>query len=179
MTTTPRLVRTLLAGTALLAGASTAFAQTPAAAPYGSLFEVHETAPIAQPRPTLRASATLAAAQLPAAPVQPQIGVRPAPKAPKGLLPALYAGDIALQVMDTHSTFRALDAGLVEQNPLMSWSTSHPAAFVSMKAAATASTILVAETIRKKHPRRAAWFMVGVNAAYALIVIHNYRAVGY
>jgi hypothetical protein len=45
-----------------------------------------------------------------------------------------------------------------------------------MKAAATATTILVAEKIRKKHPWRAALFMTGVNTAYALVVAHNYRA---
>jgi hypothetical protein len=175
MAKTPRFVGTMVVGTGLLCGASTAFAQIPAAKADDSLFAIREIAPIAQPRPTLLASA--AAAQLPAGPVQPQSAARPASKGPKGLMPALYAGDIALQVMDTHSTFRALDAGLVEQNPVMRWSTSHPAAFVSMKAAATASTILVAETIRRKHPRRAAMFMVGINAAYALIAIHNYRAV--
>ena len=61
--------------------------------------------------------------------------------------------------MDTHSTFRALDAGLVEANPLMRWAVAHPVAFVSIKAAATAGTILVAEKIRKKHPgaRRCSW----------------------
>ena len=91
-------------------------------------------------------------------------------------MPALYAGNIALQVMDTHSTFRALNAGMVESNPVMQWTTDHPVAFVSMKAAATATTILVAEKIRKKYPWRAALFMAGVNTAYALIVSHNYRA---
>ena len=70
----------------------------------------------------------------------------------------------------------ALDAGMVESNPVMRWTTDHPVAFVSMKAAATATTILVAEKIRKKYPWRAALFMAGVNTAYALIVSHNYRA---
>jgi Domain of unknown function (DUF5658) len=166
-------VRTIFFGTALLCCASTAFAQIPTAKAYGSLFVIGELASTNQPAPANRAGIAAAAAQMPSAPIQARSGV---PQSPRGLLPALYAGNIALQVMDTHSTFRALDAGLVEGNPLMRWTTAHPVAFVSMKAAATASTILVAERIRRKHPRRAALFMAGVNTAYALIVSHNYRA---
>ena len=124
----------------------------------------------------MRASLASAAAQAPVAPMQPQSNIR---QTPRGLLQALYAGNIALQIMDAHSTFRALDAGLVESNPVMGWTTEHPVAFVSMKAAATATTILVSEKIRKKYPRRAALFMAGVNTAYAFIVMHNYRATSY
>jgi Domain of unknown function (DUF5658) len=164
-------IRTMFFGTALICCASTAFAQVPNSEVYDSLFVTSEIASIGQPvvRPTL----VTAAAQMPAAPIQPRTEIR---QTPRGLMPALYAGNIALQVMDTHSTFRALDAGMVESNPLMGWTTEHPVAFVSMKAAATATTILVAEKIRKKYPWRAALFMAGVNTAYALIVSHNYRA---
>ncbi len=176
-------VRILFLGTALLCCASTAFAQTGTAAsspvPHSEVAAVPISGAIASttpPAPAIRLGLAAAAAQMPSAPIQPRSGI---PQSPRGLMPALYAGDIALQVMDTHSTFRALDAGLVEGNPLMRWTTAHPVAFVSMKAAATASTILVAEKIRKKHPRRAALFMAGVNTAYALIVLHNYRAPAY
>jgi len=99
----------------------------------------------------------------------------PAQQLPRGLLPTMYVGLATLQTLDAHSTFRAMDAGLVEQNPLMRWATSHPAAFVSVKAAATAGTIYVAETIRKKHPKRALAFMAAINAAYAVVVLHNYK----
>jgi Domain of unknown function (DUF5658) len=163
-------IRTMLFGTALFCCASTAFAQGPASDPYDSLFVTRGIASTEQPviHPSL-----VTAAQAPVAPLQPRADIR---HTPRGLMPALYAGNIALQAMDTHSTFRALDAGMVESNPLMRWTTEHPVAFVSMKAAATATTILVAEKIRKKYPWRAALFMAGVNTAYALIVSHNYRA---
>lgn len=182
----------MLSALALLCCASTAFAQTgtpavsttshqeiaagPVTDPYSSLFANTNTAAAERSAPAIRASLVTAAAQAPGAPVQPRSEVKPTPP---GLLPALYAGNIALQIMDTHSTFRALDAGLVESNPMMRWTTDHPVAFVSMKAAATATTILVAEKIRKKYPRRAALFMAGVNTAYAFIVMHNYRATRY
>jgi Domain of unknown function (DUF5658) len=176
-------------GMALFCCASTAFAQpatsaisttshqdiaaVPVSDPYGSLFVNSDLTAADQPAPATRVSLATAAAQIPSAPIQPRPEVG---HTPRGLLPALYAGNIALQVMDTHSTFRALDAGLVESNPMMRWTTDHPVAFVSMKAAATATTILVAEKIRKKYPRRAALFMAGVNTAYAFVVLHNYRA---
>jgi uncharacterized protein DUF5658 len=181
-------VRTMFLGMTLFCCASTAFAQTaatsaistshqeiaavPVSDPYGSLFVNSPIAAVDQPAPATRASLAMAAAQVPSAPIQSRPEVK---QTPRGLLPALYAGNIALQVMDTHSTFRALDAGLVESNPMMRWTTDHPVAFVSMKAAATATTILVAEKIRKKYPRRAALFMAGVNTAYAFVVLHNYR----
>lgn len=173
MTTILPGIRTMFFGTALLCGATTAFAQVPADQPFDSLFEISDIASTDQSAPAIRAGIAAAPAQMPSAPIQPRSGVA---QTPRGLLPALYVGNIALQVMDTHSTFRALDAGMVESNPLMQWTTAHPVAFVSMKAAATATTILVAEKIRRKYPRRAALFMAGVNTAYALIVLHNYRA---
>ena len=164
-------IRTLFFGTALICCASTAFAQVPNSDAYDSLFVTREIASTEQP--VIRPSLVAAGAQMPTAPIPPRTEIR---QTPRGLMPALYAGNIALQVMDTHSTFRALDAGMVESNPVMRWTTDHPVAFVSMKAAATATTILVAEKIRKKYPWRAALFMAGVNTAYALIVSHNYRA---
>jgi hypothetical protein len=148
--------------------ASTAFAQIPSTKPYGSLMVIREVVPVERPR--LPRLGDVVAPPL-ATPILPT------PAAPRALLPSLYLGDIALQVLDAHSTFRALDAGHVEGNPLMRWSANHPVALVSMKAVATAGTIYVAEKIRKKHPRRAVLFMVGIDAASALIVMHNYRTV--
>ena len=84
---------------------------------------------------------------------------------PRGVQPALYGGLIVLQGLDVHSTLRAIDAGYYEQNPLMRWTVSHPAAFISMKAAASAATIYVAEKIRKRHPKHAMLFMAAVNSA--------------
>lgn len=173
MTTMLPSIRTMFFGMMLLCSASTTFAQVPATDPYDSLFVTREIAATDQPSPAIRAALATPAAQIPSAPIHQQPAIRQTPRA---LLPALYAGNIALQVMDTHSTFRALDAGMVESNPMMRWTTEHPVAFVSMKAAATATTILVSEKIRKKYPWRAALFMAGVNTAYGLIVAHNYQA---
>jgi len=160
----------VLAG--VMCGASSALAQIPTTKPYGSLMVIREVVPVE--RPWLPRLGDVVAPPL-LTPILPaQTAVRPAPR---GLLPSLYIGDVALQALDAHSTFRALNAGHAEGNPLMGWAADHPLALVSMKAAATATTIYVAEKIRRKHPRRAVLFMVGINAASALIVMHNYRTV--
>jgi hypothetical protein len=112
-----------------------------------------------------------ASGQETAAAAAPQI-----PRAPRGVLPALYAGLGTLQALDAHSTLRAVSIGFAERNPIMRWTAEHPAALVAVKAAATAGTIVVAERIRRKHPKRAIAFIAAVNAGYALVVIHNYRA---
>jgi hypothetical protein len=93
-----------------------------------------------------------------------------------GAMMAMYGGMVTMHALDAHSTFRALDGGHAEGNPMMRWFTEHPAGFVAVKVAATAATVYCAEQIRKKHPRRAMIFMAAINAAYAGIVIHNYRA---
>src|SRR5262245_51811107 len=118
MTTILPGIRTMFFGMALLSSASTAFAQVPGTDPYNSLFVTRAIASSERPAPTIRATMPTAAAQLSSVAVQQQPAIR---QTPRGLLPALYAGNIALQVMDTHSTFRALDAGMVESNPVMGW----------------------------------------------------------
>jgi hypothetical protein len=151
--------------------ATPAYAQIASTKPYASLFLIRSVDPADTPAsltPMPLTAAMIAAA--PAAAHETTIE-----GTPRGLQPALYAGLIALQALDAHSTLRAIDSGHVEQNPLMRWTVEHPVVLVSMKAAATAATILVAERIRKRHPGRAVVFMAAVNTAYALVVLHNYR----
>jgi uncharacterized protein DUF5658 len=166
----------LLAFTFVATNASTAHAQITTTKPYPSLALIpsqevpNRAAPGAnEASPLRRAIDDLALPALSA----PTVEHKPGRGA---VLPALYLGLGTLQTLDAHSTFRAVDAGLAEQNPLMRWAVGHPVAFVSLKGAATAGTILVAEKIRKKHPKRAIAFMAAINAAYAVVVIHNYRA---
>jgi hypothetical protein len=164
--------RTLAVVTGLICTASSALAQIPTTKPYGSLVVVLQDLAPSAPPGLPKIGDVVAPALYPPTSTPARIG-----SARRGLLTSLYFGNVALHALDAHSTFRALDAGHAEGNPLMRWSTDHPLAFASMKAAATAGTIYVAEKIRKKHPRRAVLFMVGINAASALIVMHNYRAV--
>ena len=73
-------------------------------------------------------------------------------KTPRRVLNASYLGLGVLQTLDAHSTLRALDSGMQERNPLMRWASSHPAAFISFKGAATAGTILRAKRFARSTP---------------------------
>ena len=98
--------------------------------------------------------------------------VRPASRGP--LVP-LYISAAALQMMDVHSTRRALALGHAEGNPFMSGIASNTPAFVAVKAATAASVILLSEKLRKRNRVAAIGLMVAVNAATAAVVAHNYR----
>lgn len=150
--------------------AAPANAQVVSTGPYASLFVVQAEAPSTEPG--LRA-----AARDPEA-ITGNVTIPQVTTTSRVAIAAMYGGFVTLQGLDAHSTLRALDAGLVEGNPLMRWATDHPVGLVSMKAGATVATLLVAEKIRKKHPKRALIFMAAINAAYAFVVSHNYRAAG-
>jgi hypothetical protein len=167
-----RICLPLLTASVLVGIAAPAHAQVPATRPYKALFLIHGAEAVSSQQPELSAAIT-AAADTPTA--TPAPASRPSRKGAV-LLPALYGGFVTLQALDAHSTFRALDNGHSEQNPVMRWTTSHPVAFVVMKSAATAGTVYFAEKIRKKHPKGAVAFITAVNAAYAVVVLHNYRA---
>ena len=166
------LFRTLSVVISMLIYAVPASAQIASPKPYASLFLARDVNAVGVPeaaRALPLMSALTASEQVAAIPRD-----LPVKGTPRGLQPAMYGGLLALQGLDVHSTLRAIDAGHYEQNPLMRWTVSHPAAFISMKAAASAATIYLAEKIRKQHPKRALLFMAAVNSAYALIVVHNY-----
>jgi hypothetical protein len=95
--------------------------------------------------------------------------------ASRRVLVPLYISAAMLQMMDVHSTRRALAAGHVEGNPFMSGIASNTTAFVTVKAATAASVILLSEKLRKRNRVAAIGLMVAVNAATAAVVAHNYR----
>lgn len=112
---------------------------------------------------------------------QPVFPVRPArtPEAggrPRALLP-LYGSLVALQGLDIHSTRRALRSGSArEANPAMRPIVNNGAAFVAVKAGATAGVIWASERLWKKNRKAAVIFAGVVNVAMAAIVANNYRA---
>jgi hypothetical protein len=95
-----------------------------------------------------------------------------APRSPA--LTAMYVTFGALQVADIHSTSRALSNGAVEGNPAMRAVVGNRAAFIAVKAAGGATTILVSEKLRKKHPVAAFVLMASLNGFLAAVVAHNY-----
>jgi hypothetical protein len=95
----------------------------------------------------------------------------------RGVLVPLYVGFASLQMLDAHSTVRALRAGGVEQNPLLRGLADKPAALVALKAGVAASTIALADKMRTRSRVGAIVLMAALNSAYAVVVAHNYRAV--
>ena len=93
-----------------------------------------------------------------------------------GVMLPLYASFAGLQMLDAHSTMRALENGGAERNPLHGDLAQQPAALFALKAGVTASTILLTEKLRPKHRVGAIVLMAALDSFYAMVVVHNYRA---
>ena len=111
------------------------------------------------------------------APSLPKAAERgPAQHRPDSLVP-LYVSFGALQVLDTHSTWRALDHGAVEANPMLKGVVGNQAGLIALKAAGTAGVIFASEKMWKRNRTASIVFMVAANSAMAWVVQNNYRAV--
>jgi hypothetical protein len=95
----------------------------------------------------------------------------------RGVLVPLYASFAALQMLDAHSTLRAVRAGGVEQNPMLRGIADKPVAMVALKAGVAASTIALAEKVRSRSRVGAIVLMAALNSTYAAVVVHNYRTI--
>src|SRR5688572_22091569 len=102
---------------------------------------------------------------------------RDAEHSDRGLLIPLYVSFASLQMLDAHSTMRAMRAGGVEQNPMMRGLADKPAALVALKAGVAATTIALTDRMRHRNKVGAIVLMAALNSAYAVVVAHNYRAV--
>jgi Domain of unknown function (DUF5658) len=96
------------------------------------------------------------------------------PRRPQALVP-LYASLIVLQGLDIHSTRSAIASGGREANPAMRGVVKNSAAFVAVKAGATAGVIWASEKMWKKNRKAAVIFAAIVNGAVAAVVANNYR----
>jgi hypothetical protein len=126
---------------------------------------------------------SLAPAQQIQMPVQvpgPAISTQPyfrVPTRPSWVMP-MHIVTAVMQGLDAHSTYKALNSGGVEGNPMMSGVANKPGAFTAVKAGVTAGLILATEHMAKKHPKRALITAIAINSAYAMIAAHNYRVAG-
>ena len=90
-------------------------------------------------------------------------------------LPPLYIAYATLQGLDAASTFRVLDRGGVERNPLLSGVAGSRGPMLALKAGTVAATIVLTERLRKRHPLAAVVLMSALNSAHAAVVVHNYH----
>jgi len=94
-----------------------------------------------------------------------------------GPLVPLYVSFSALQVLDVHSTWRALEGGAVEANPLVRGVAGNRIGMLSLKVVGTTGIIFASEKMWKKNKAAAIAFMIAGNSAMAWVVQNNYRAV--
>lgn len=91
-------------------------------------------------------------------------------------LPALYAMQVGLQVMDVRSTFTAISLGAHEANPIMKPLAQNQAVMMAVKASVAAGSIFAAERMWKGGNKAGAIVsMVVANAVTGFVVAHNYR----
>lgn len=115
------------------------------------------------------------------APLRPATAERalagvPAPdRRGRGILVPLYASFLSLQVLDVHSTLRAVHRGATETNPLMAPFADQPAALVALKAGTAAGILYMTERVRRHSPLTAIVMMAAFNSVYATVVANNYR----
>ena len=130
----------------------------------------------ATPVASINASVVKAIASTTATPPAVQLpeGFRLAKGRSYGMLP-LYVGSIVLHAMDIHSTFKVIDRGGREGNPMLAGLVNNRPAFIAVKGAIAASSIYAVSRIAKKN--KIAGFAVGaaLNSVYSMVVSHNYR----
>ena len=89
-------------------------------------------------------------------------------------LPAMYVSLAGLQSYDGYSTLRGVRAGATEANPLVGGLAGQPAAFWTVKALSTVTTIYFAEQLWRQHkPGQAIVTMVAANVVMGAVAAHN------
>ena len=89
-------------------------------------------------------------------------------------LPAMYVSLAGLQAYDGYTTLHGVRAGATETNPLVGGLASQPAAFWTVKALSTVTTIYFAEQLwRQRKRRQAIVTMVVANAVMGAVAARN------
>lgn len=86
---------------------------------------------------------------------------------------SLYVAQGALQGLDVLTTFRALDAGHREANPLLK--NANMATMIGAKVAVSSLTVFAAEKLWKRNRRAAVVLMVASNIIMSAVVANNAR----
>ena len=105
----------------------------------------------------------------------PRVNPRTDVKWTTPVLASLQAAMVATQMLDAHSTLRALDAGGVEGNPMMGGLVKNRAAFLGVKAAMGASLVYATQKMGQRNKVAAIAVAAAVNSAFAMIASHNYK----
>ena len=89
-------------------------------------------------------------------------------------LPTMYVSLASLQAYDGYATLRGVRAGATETNPLVGGLAKQPAAFWTVKALSTITTIYFAEQLWRQNKRKQAIMtMVVANAVMGAVAARN------
>jgi hypothetical protein len=178
----PSVVAAVLVGVGL--SQSPAAAQDLLAANTASSAVLYSAVPLAPVPPSVTISAAAVATKAEsAAPVESTgpkffhafVTPKESPSRPLAL-PALYAMQVGLQVMDVRSTFTAISLGAHEANPIMKPLAQNQGVMMAVKAGVAAGSIFAAERMWKGGNKTGAIVsMVVANAVTGFVVAHNYR----
>lgn len=94
------------------------------------------------------------------------------PQRPAALMP-LYLTSLTLHSLDMHSTWQAQRLGHREANPMLRNATDRQ--MIGAKMAASAFTVLAAETLWRKNRVASVVLMTALNVALAGVVANNYN----
>ena len=104
------------------------------------------------------------------------VAVRADEGRPTGLF-AFYVAHAALQSLDVYSTLEGARGGASEQNPVVRGFAEHPTAFILLKGAVSATTIMTAERLWQRGQRRRALALMAVSNGLMAVVAANNAAV--
>ena len=93
-------------------------------------------------------------------------------------LSTLYVSLATLNILDGYTTSRGLSRGAQEANPIMRGAAGNPAAFWTLKAAASIGPMLVAERLWHKNRAAAIVVMVLANSVAAAVAVNNAHVLG-
>jgi hypothetical protein len=96
-------------------------------------------------------------------------------KRPAWILP-IHILSIAVQGLDTHSTFAVLKNHSVDLSPLNRHVTGNKVSFLAVKAGITAAVVCATDRLAKRHRIGAVVAAAAVNSAYLTIAATNYRS---
>jgi hypothetical protein len=86
----------------------------------------------------------------------------------------LWVSFAALQALDMQSTFKGLQTGGREANPVAGTFIGSGVGFASMKIATAGAVIYLTNRVQKRNRAAAIVTMVALDSAYAFVVAHNY-----
>lgn len=88
---------------------------------------------------------------------------------------SLEVAYIGLNVLDVVSTYKIIDRGGYEANPLMAKFVDNKVAFIGVKAISTTAFLGACRIIKKDKPKLAFALLLAGNVGYGFLINHNYQ----